>query len=63
MQYQQINLNDFNELKQSSPVDEENGVLGTLDLDAIEQRAHAARAAATLQGITGIRRAMLRLFA
>ena len=63
MQYQQINLNDFNELKQSSPVDGETEALGILDLDAIEQRAHAARAAATLQGITGIRRAMLRLFA
>ncbi|WP_281019098.1 MULTISPECIES: hypothetical protein [unclassified Minwuia] len=63
MQYQQINLNDFNELKQSSPVDGETGALGFLDLDAIEQRAHAARAAATLKGINGMRKAMLRLFA
>ncbi|MDF1733735.1 MAG: hypothetical protein P1U37_00530 [Minwuia sp.] len=63
MQYQQININDFNELKQSSPVDAEAHVLAAIDLNQIEQRAHAARAAATLEGIAGIRRAMLRLFA
>ena len=63
MQYQQINLNEFNELKQSSPVDGETAGLSFIDLDVIEQRAHAARAAATLQGITGIRKAMLCLFA
>jgi hypothetical protein len=63
MQYQQINLNDFNGLMRSDLSETENVGISMIDLNDVERRAHAARATATLQGIAGIRKAVLRLFA
>lgn len=63
MQYQQINLNDFNGLMRSDLAETEVPSFSMIDMDDVERRAHAARAAVTLQGIVSIRKAVLRLFA
>lgn len=63
MQYQQINLNDFNDLSQSNGASVHRQIVGNIDLQACAQRAHSERAAITAKGLEGFRKAMMRLFA
>ncbi len=63
MQFQQIDLNDINDLSQTNGVETHRRLVGNIDLEACTQRAHAERGAVTAKGIQGIRRAVMRLLA
>ncbi|MDF1721210.1 MAG: hypothetical protein P1U65_11090 [Minwuia sp.] len=63
MQFQQINLNEFNNLNTSTGDDLHLRADGSIDVDFYVGRAQSARAAETAAAFRAIRQAVSRIFA
>ena len=63
MQYQQIDINAFNDLNRTAGAEIHLRDSGSIDMDYYTARAKAVRAAETAQGLRAFRRAFVSLFA
>ena len=63
MQYQQLNLNEFNAMNRTPGSDMRLRDDGSIDMDYYMARAQSARAAETARSLLAIRKAFTALFA
>lgn len=63
MQYQQLNLNEFNALNRTPGTDVHLRENGSIDMDYYLARAQKARAEESAKGLLAIRKAFTALFA
>ncbi len=63
MQYQQLNLNEFNAVNRTSGSEMHLRGDGSIDMDYYMARAQNVRAAETAKGLLAIRKALTALFA